>query len=147
MMWARTLLKNILGGPAPWLGGLVRALRLGGPGFDWFESWAQTWHHLSGHAEAASHIAQPEALTTRIYNYYWGALGRRIKKNYKRNILGWSGVALEVMSAIREKDSLRPRGADFAAVEVRFELLFWPFMVIYCSVPRGDKIHLYQSSG
>ena len=37
----------------------------------------QTWHHSSGHAEAASHIAQPEALTTVIYNY---VLRRRRRK-------------------------------------------------------------------
>ena len=36
-----------------------------------------TWHHMapqSGHAEAASHIAQSAALTTRIYNYVLGGL-------------------------------------------------------------------------
>ena len=45
-----------------------------------FRSWAPTWHHLSGHAEAASHIAQPEALTTRIYNYKPEVLGEKKKK-------------------------------------------------------------------
>ena len=41
------------------------------------------WHCSSGHAEVASHIAQPEALTTRIYNYVLGveeALGRRRRR-------------------------------------------------------------------
>ena len=37
--------------------------------------------HL-GHAKAASHIAQPEALTTRIYSCVPGALGRRRKKKW-----------------------------------------------------------------
>ena len=32
---------------------------------------------LSGHAEAASHIAQPEALTTRIYVYVLGGFGKK----------------------------------------------------------------------
>src|SRR3712207_7675379 len=43
------------------------ALRFGGPGFHWFGSWARTWCRSPGHVEAASHIAQPEALTTTIY--------------------------------------------------------------------------------
>ena len=45
-----------------------------------------TWHHSSGHAEAASHIAQPEALTTTVYNYVLGALGRR-RRNKKKGRL------------------------------------------------------------
>ena len=39
----------------------------------------RTWHH-SGHAEAASHIAQPEALTNRIYDYVLGGFGEKKKK-------------------------------------------------------------------
>ena len=35
---------------------------------------------LSDHAEPASHIAQPEALTTRIYNYVLGGFGEKKKK-------------------------------------------------------------------
>ena len=39
------------------------------------------WHHSSGHAEAASCIAQPEAFTTRIYNCMprelWGEEGKK----------------------------------------------------------------------
>ena len=35
------------------------------------------WHHSSGHAETASHIAQPEAFTTRIYNYVLGGFGEK----------------------------------------------------------------------
>ena len=34
----------------------------------------------SGHVEAASHIAQPEAITTRIYNYVPGRFGKKKKK-------------------------------------------------------------------
>src|SRR3712207_8935383 len=43
----------------------VRELCLGGPGFHWFGSWAWTWHHSSGHAEAASHVPQLEGATTK----------------------------------------------------------------------------------
>ena len=43
-------------------------------------SWARTWHRSSGHAEAASHTPQPEALTTRIYNYVLGDFGENKKK-------------------------------------------------------------------
>ena len=39
-----------------------------------------TWHRSPGHAEAASHTAQPEALTTRIYNYVLGGFGEKKKK-------------------------------------------------------------------
>ena len=68
-------------GHAPWPSGRVRALCFGGPGFLWFQSWAQTWQHRSsGHAEAMSHIAQPAALTTTIYNYVLGGFGEKNKK-------------------------------------------------------------------
>ena len=53
------------------------------PGFHWFESWARTWHHSSSHPEAASHIAQPEALTTGICNYVLGGFGKKKKKKKK----------------------------------------------------------------
>ena len=66
--------------PALWPSGYVRKLHFGSPGFCWFGSWALTWHCSSGHAEAASHIAQPEALTTRIYNYVPGDFGEKKKK-------------------------------------------------------------------
>ena len=42
-----------------------------------FGSWA---YRSSGHVEVVSHIAQPEALTTRIYNYVLGGFGEREKK-------------------------------------------------------------------
>ena len=37
-----------------------------------------------GHAEAVSHIAQPEALTTRIYNYVLGHSGEKKKEKKKK---------------------------------------------------------------
>ena len=46
-----------------------------GPGFHQFGSWARTWHHSSSHAEAGSHIAQPEgfaAIYTTVYWLLWG---------------------------------------------------------------------------
>ena len=45
-----------------------------------------TWHHSSDHAEVASHIAQPEGPTTRIYNYVLGALKRRRRRKKKRRL-------------------------------------------------------------
>ena len=35
-------------------------------------AWAWTWHHLSGHAEVVSHLAELEGPTTSIYNYALG---------------------------------------------------------------------------
>lgn len=55
-------------------------------------------------------------------------------------------VALEIMRTMRKKD-LCPRWADFADVEVRVGTEILSFMVICCSVPYGDKMYLYQSSG
>ena len=74
--------KNGEEGPALWLSGEVCVLHFGGSGFRQFRSWVWTWHHSSGHVETVSHIAQPEALTTRIYNYVPG--GFREKKEKKR---------------------------------------------------------------
>src|SRR3712207_3396018 len=61
-------LQNTIDGPAPWPSAWVRVLRFHGPGFCRFGSWVQTWHCSSSHAEVASHMAQPEALTSRVYN-------------------------------------------------------------------------------
>ena len=41
-------------------------------------------HCSSGHVEAASHIAQPEALTTRIHNYALGGFGEKKKRKQKK---------------------------------------------------------------
>ena len=65
---------NFGAGPvAEWLS----SLRFGGPGFHRFGSWARTWHHLSGHAELASHTPQLEGPTTKIYNYVLGGFGAK----------------------------------------------------------------------
>ena len=45
---------------------------------------AQTWNRPSGHAEAVSHIAQPEGPTTSIYNHVLGGSGEKKKKKKKR---------------------------------------------------------------
>ena len=42
-----------------------------------------TWHHSSGHVEAASHIPQVEGPATRIYNYVPGGVWE-IKQEKKR---------------------------------------------------------------
>ena len=59
-------------------------LRFGSPEFRPFIFWAQTWHCSSGHAEAVSHMAQPEAITSRIYNYVLGGFGEKNKKKKRR---------------------------------------------------------------
>ena len=70
-----------LKGPALWPSGYIRTLRFGGPVFHQFGSGARTWHRSSGHVEAASHMAQLEEPTTKIYNYVLGGfLGNKQKK-------------------------------------------------------------------
>ena len=41
-------------------------------------------NHSSGHAEAASYIAQPEEAITRKYNYVLGGFGEKKKKKKRR---------------------------------------------------------------
>ena len=67
-------------GPVLWSSGWVHALQFGGPGFHRFGSWVQTEHRSSGHAEAASHVAQPEGPVTRIYNSVLGGFGEKKKE-------------------------------------------------------------------
>ena len=43
-------------------------------------SWAQTWPRSSSHARVASHIAELEGPTTRIYNYVLGDFVEKKKK-------------------------------------------------------------------
>ena len=64
----------------PWPSGEVFTLCFGGPGFLRFASWVRKWHCSSSHAEAVSHIVQPEGHTTRIYNYVLGGFGEKKKK-------------------------------------------------------------------
>ena len=54
------------------------------PEFCRLGSLVQTWHRSSGHAEAVSHIAQPERPTTGIYSYVLGGFGEKKKKKKKR---------------------------------------------------------------
>ena len=64
--------------------GGVRTVQFGAPEFHQFASWVPTWHCWSSHAEAASHIAQPKALTTRICNYILGGFGEKKKRKNKK---------------------------------------------------------------
>ena len=60
---------------------LSSQLCFGGPGFRQFKSWAQTLHRSSGHAEAASHMAQLGGPTTKKHTaMYQEALGEKGKK-------------------------------------------------------------------
>ena len=68
-------------------------------------SWAQTWHGSSGHAEAASHIAQPEALKTRIHNYVLWALGRKRRKKKKED---WQQLVLVPIFKRKKKKRWAP---------------------------------------
>ena len=61
-----------------------RVLHFSSPGFHQFRSLAQTQHHSSDHAEVASHIAEPERPTTRIYNCVLGGFGEKKKTEKKR---------------------------------------------------------------
>ena len=81
------LLKSTTPGAGPlakWL--TSHALLWRSPGFQWFRSWAQTWHCSSGHTETVSHIAQWEALTTTIYNCVLGGFGGKRKKKEEKKI-------------------------------------------------------------
>ena len=42
------------------------------------------WHSSSSHADVVSHRAQPERLTTRIYNYVLRGFGEKKKEEEKK---------------------------------------------------------------
>ena len=63
-----------------WPSDQVHVLCFSNPGFCGLGSQARTWHHSLGHAEAASHMAQPEGPTTRMYNYVLGLWGEEEEK-------------------------------------------------------------------
>ena len=60
---------------------------LAAQGFAGSDSGHRPTHHSSGHAEAASHIAEPEGPTTRIYNYVLGGFGEKKKKKKTRRLV------------------------------------------------------------
>ena len=64
----------------------VHTLHFGSPGFRRFRSWPWTWHRSSSRAEAVSHKAQPEALTTRIYNYVLRGFGEKKKERLATDV-------------------------------------------------------------
>ena len=64
---------------AEWLSS--RAPLQAAPVFRWFESWAQTWHCSSGHAEAASHMPQLEEPTAKNIQLCTGGLWGEKGKN------------------------------------------------------------------
>ena len=53
----------------------------GNPVFRWLESWAQTWHCSSNHAEAVSHMPQLEGPTMKNMQLctegLWGEKGKK----------------------------------------------------------------------
>ena len=53
----------------------------------------RTWHHSSGHAEAASHIAQPEGYTTKVHNYLLVGFGEKEKEKKKED---WQQMLAQV---------------------------------------------------
>ena len=53
-------------------------------------------HGSSSHGEVASHIAQPEALTTIVYNYVLG--GFREKKKKKKKKKDWQQMLAQEQS-------------------------------------------------
>ena len=69
---------------AEWLSSLAP---LCGPGFHRFRAWGRTWYHSSGHAEAASHVAQLEGPATTIYDYVLRGFGEKKKKKKKKKRL------------------------------------------------------------
>ena len=72
-----SLLKNLQGaGPVA----NVWALCFGRPGFRGFKSWAWTWHRLSGHTGAASHMSQLEGPTTKNTQLCTGGLWEKMEK-------------------------------------------------------------------
>ena len=63
-------------------------------------SWARTWHRSSGHAEVASHMPQPEALTTRIYNYVPGGLWEEEEEEEEKEVSIYSGGYIIAMKIV-----------------------------------------------
>ena len=91
--WCLLVKTQTLGGPSPWPSGWVLALCFGGPGFRQFGSWVWTWHHSSGHAEAASCMPQLEGPTPEIHSYVPGRFGRKRKNKIfkkKTNTDSWA---------------------------------------------------------
>ena len=84
LWFIKFLFKDPGHGASPVAEWSICVLLFGGPGFHHFGSWVRTWHCSSGHAEVPSHIAQPEALTTRIHNYVLGAFWEKNKEKKKK---------------------------------------------------------------
>ena len=87
-IWIKSQIKNYCYGGRPH-GRVVKfACSTAPPGFRWFRSWVWTWHHSSGHVEAASHMPQLEGPTTKNTQLctrgFWGEKGKI--KSLKRKL-------------------------------------------------------------
>ena len=63
-------------------------------GFSSLDARHRPKHRSSSHAEAMSHMAQPEGSTTRIYNYVLGGFGEKKKKGGKKE--DWQQVLAQL---------------------------------------------------
>ena len=76
--------KKIQHGASPMAEWLSSGTPFQWPRFLGFRSWAWTQHCSSSYAEVASHLAEPEGPTTRIYNYVLGGFEEKKKKRKKK---------------------------------------------------------------
>ena len=70
--------------------------------------------HGHGHAEVASHIAQPEGPTTRIYNYVLGAFEEKKKKSISQS----KGYNLAMMETNKQQKQWLPTKQTDQVVEL-----------------------------
>ena len=138
-LWGRPVAEQLSSGaPLQW----PRVLPVG--------SWARTQHRSSGHAEAASHAAHPEALTTRIYNYVLGSFGEKKtkkKRNGLQNILSyqkrWGGS--NTVNSVN-KYSLYKKGGEGIGRELHSIRLFYilNYMSIAYLIKNLEESLLYM---
>ena len=133
----RSILKDPGAGPvAEWLSSHAP---LGWPDFCRFRSWTWTWHHSSGHAEAASHIAQPETFTTRMHNYVLGGFGEHEKEKRGRE----RGRRLETdVSSGANVQKRKQKTSCYDGEFVRFSLYLWTFAFVFWSYSIG--VHKFR---
>ena len=105
----------------------------------------QTWHRSPSHAEAASHIAELEGPTTRIYSYVLGGFAGQKKKRKKRLATDVSSGPIFRIDDIRNKKSgeievYRPKKSATNQTAARTSILK--------SVGQGNTTHkFWRKSG
>ena len=124
----------IIRGLAPWPSGYVRMLHFSGLGFTGSAPGRRPTHCSSSHAVVASHIAELEWFTTRIYNYVLRLWGEKKKEEDWQKMLAQGPIFKTKRTSVNS-----PLGSQLHTLKNQLQFFF------FSSLPQVIFIVLTQN--